>query len=102
MCLVDLEKAFDRVPRKVGKGKEEERNTINHGYISDSLYQGVKTRVRVDSELSEECEVKVGMHQGSLPSPFHFAVVVDVTEFARGALSELQHGDDLVLMSETI
>ena len=69
-----------------------------------SLYEEAKTRVRVDSELSEEFEVKIGMHQGSVLSPFLFAVVVDaVTEFAReGALSELLYADDLVLMSETI
>ena len=47
-------------------------------------------RVRVDSELSEESMVKVGMHQGSVLPPFLFAVVVDVvTEFDReSALSE--------------
>ena len=43
-----------------------------------SLYQGAKTRVRVDSELSEEFEVKVGMHQGSVLSHFLFALVIDV------------------------
>ena len=31
-----------------------------------SLYEGAKTRVRVYSILSEEFEVKVGMHQGSV------------------------------------
>ena len=69
-----------------------------------SLCEGAKTRVRVDFELSEEFEVKVGMHQGSVLSLLLFAVVVDVvTEFARlGALSELLYSDDLVLMSETI
>ena len=69
-----------------------------------SLYVGAKTRVRVDSELSDKCEVKVRMHEGSLPSPFLFAVVVDiVTELAReGALSELLYADDLVLMREMI
>ena len=58
----------------------------------------------MDSELSEEFEVKLGMHQGSVLSPFLFAGVVDVvTEFAReGALSELLYADDLVLMSVTI
>ena len=44
------------------------------------------------------------MHQGSVLSPFLFAVVVDVvTVFAReGALCELPYADDFVLMSETI
>ena len=43
------------------------------------------------------------MHQGSVLSPFVFAVVVDVvTELAGvGVLCEL-YGDDLVLMNETI
>ena len=68
------------------------------------LFEGEKTRVRVDSELPEEFEVKADMHQGSVLSPFLFVVVVDVvTEFARdGALSELLYSDDLVLMSGTI
>ena len=49
-----------------------------------SLYEGAKTRVRVDCELSEEFEVKVGMHQGSVLLLFIFSVVVDVvTELAR-------------------
>ena len=56
-----------------------------------SVYKGAKTRVTVDSELSEEFEVKVGMHQESVLSAFLFAVVVDVvTEYAgEGVLSEL-------------
>ena len=42
-----------------------------------------RDRVRVDCELSEEFEVKVGMLQGSVLSPFLFALVVDVfNEFA--------------------
>ena len=55
-------------------------------------------------ELSEEFEVKLGMHQGSMLSPFLFALVVDfVIEFAReGALCESLYADDLVLMSESI
>ena len=57
-----------------------------------SLYEGAKTRVRVDSEF----EVKVGIHQGLVLSPFLFAAVEDVvTEFAReGSLSELLYADD--------
>ena len=46
----------------------------------------------------------MGMHQGSVLSPFLVAVVVDVvTELARkGVLSDLLYTDDLVLMSERI
>ena len=85
MCYVDLEKAFDRVPRivlewalrKKGMPKVLVRSVM-------SLYEGAMTGVRVDSELSEELEVKVGMHQGSVLSSFLFAVVVDAfSEFAR-------------------
>ena len=58
----------------------------------------------MDSELSEEFEVKVGMHQGFVLLPFLFALMVNVvTEFVRdGALTELLYADDLVLMSESI
>ena len=69
-----------------------------------SLCEGAMTGVSVDSELSEELEVEMGMHQGSVLSPFLFAVVVDVlTKFTReGILSELLYADDFVLMSETL
>ena len=85
MCFVDLEKAFDRVPRKVlvwAMRKKRIPEVLVRSVMS--LYEGARMRVRVDSELSEKCEVEVGMYQGSVLSPFLFAVVVDVvTEFAR-------------------
>ena len=43
-----------------------------------SLYEGAKTRVRVGPELSEEFEVKLGVHQGSVLSPLVFAIVARV------------------------
>ena len=50
-----------------------------------SLYEGAKTRVKVNSELSDQLEVKGSMYQGSAMSPFLLAVVVDVvTELASG------------------
>ena len=69
-----------------------------------SLCEGAKTKVRVDSELSEEFEVKVWMHKGSVFLYFLFVAVVDVvSELAREAmLSELLYADDLTLMGERI
>ena len=43
-----------------------------------SLFEGAKTRVRVGLELTEEFEVKVGVHQGSALLPLLFAIVVDL------------------------
>ena len=55
-----------------------------------SLNEKSKTGGRVFPEMSEEFEANVRMQQGSVLSPFLFALVVDVTEFDRGgALSEL-------------
>ena len=55
-------------------------------------------------DLSKEFKIKMGIHQGSVWSPFLFTVWVDnVTELAReGALSELLYGNDFIQMSETI
>lgn len=85
-------------------GNEEERYTKGNGRAMTSLYEGAKTRVRVGLELSEEFELKVGVHQGSVLSPLVFAIVVDVvTESVRnGLMSEMLYADDLVLMSETM
>ena len=69
-----------------------------------SLYDGANTRVRVGSAYSEELEVKVGVHQGSVLFPLLFAIAVDVfTEnVRRGVVNELLYADDIVLMGKTM
>ena len=69
MCFVDLEKAFDRVPRKVIKWalrKKSLPEVLVKAVIS--LYEGSRTKVRVGSGFSEEFGVRVGVHQGSVLS----------------------------------
>ena len=102
---MDLEKALDREPRKVLEWAMRKKGIPDVLVRSVmNLYDEAKTKVRVDSELTEEFQVKVVMHQGSVLSYFLFSWLVDVvTEFAReGALSEPLYVDDLVLMTETI
>ena len=55
------------------------------------LYNGYKTAVSIDRELSTSFSLKVGVHQGSALSPFLFIMVMDVlTEDVRdGSLMEL-------------
>ena len=103
--FVDLEKAFDRVPREVirfalrRKGVSE---YLVNGVMS--LYEGCNTAVFVDGELSSSFSVKVGVHQGSALSPLLFIMVMDVlTEDVRdGSLMEFLYADDLALCGESL
>ena len=103
--FVDLEKAFDRVPRQVicfalsWKGVTE--------YLVNwvmSLYKVCKTAALVDGGLSSSFSVKVGVHQGLALNPLLFIMAMDVlTEDVRdGSLMELLHADDLVLCGESL
>ena len=87
MAFLDLEKAFDRVLwkviwwalRKLGVEKWIVR-------LVQGMYANVGSRVHVGEGYSEEFEVKVGIHQGSVHSPFLFIVVLEALsrEFCSG------------------
>jgi len=105
MCFVDLEKAFDRVPRRVMEWAMRKKGLPKIMVKAVmSLYEGAKTKIRVGSGLPEEFIVTVGVHQRSMLSPFLFAMVVDeVTENARkGWMKKILYVDDLVLMGESM
>ena len=100
MCFVDMEKAFDSVPRKViewAMRKKDLSEVMVRAVMS--LYEGAKTRVRVESSYSKEFEAKVDVHQGYLLLPLMFAIIVDVNteNVRRSVVNELRYADDLVL-----
>ena len=67
----------------------KEMLTKSFSCSSDYDVLAAQTRVREDSELSEEFEVKVRMHQGSVLSLLLLSFVVDVvTELARVCVSK--------------
>ena len=105
MCFVDLEKAFDRVPKRVMEWAMRKKGLPEILVKAVmSLYEGAEMKVRVGSGLSKEFPLKVGVHQGSVLSPLLFAMVIDeVTENARkGWKKQILYADDLVLMGETM
>ena len=87
MAFVDLEKAFDRVSRKViwwalrKLGVEEWIVRLVQG-----MYTNARCRVRVGEGFSKEFEVMVGVHQGSVLSPLLFIIVLEALsrEFRAG------------------
>jgi len=101
--FVDLEKAFDRVPREVIRWAMRMLG-VEEWLVSAvmSVYTGAKTVVRTVYGNSNSFEVKVGMHQGSALSPLLFVMVMEAlsTEF-RVALPWELYADDLVVIAET-
>ncbi len=68
--------------------------------VIKSMYEGGTTSVRMNGEESENFEVKVGVHQGSVLSPILFNIVMQAIaeNFIKGLPWELLYADDLVLM----
>ena len=101
--FVDLEKAFDRVPREtirwaLRRQKVPER-LIN---MVMALYENTGSRVKTRAGTSEKFGIRMGVHQGSALSPLLFVIVMEeATKEERRSLWELLYADDLVITAET-
>ena len=100
---VDLEEAFYRVPRVLIESSLRRKGVVEC-YVKSvmKMYTKVLSQVKVECENSKEFAVRVGIHQGSVLSPFIFAVVIDVvTEDVANERHALMYADDLVLICKT-
>ena len=68
------------------------------------MYANAGSRVGVGVGYSEEFEVKVGVHQGSVLSPLLFIIVLEALsrEFCSGVPWEDLYADDLVIITESL
>ena len=102
--FVDLEKAFDRVPREVIRWAMRKLG-VEEWLVSAvmSMYTGAKTAVRTVYGNTSGFEVNVGMHHGSALSPVLFVIVMEgiSREFRVVLPWELLYADDLVVIAET-
>ncbi|KAK0136738.1 LINE-1 reverse transcriptase [Merluccius polli] len=112
MCFVDLEKAFDRVPRGVLWGVLREYG------VSDpliravrSLYDRCQSLVRIAGYKSDLFPVRVGLRQGCPLSPILFIIFMDrISRHSQGVegvrfgdlrIGSLLFADDVVLMASS-
>jgi len=88
MVFIDLEKAYNRVPRKVLWSCLEKKE-VSPLYISviKDMYEGGRTSVRTQEGISNDFAVSMGLHQGSAQNPFLFTLVLD--ELTRGIQDEV-------------
>ncbi|KAK3550593.1 hypothetical protein QTP70_000682 [Hemibagrus guttatus] len=102
--FVDLEKAYDRVPR------EElwycmRKSGVAEKYVRvvQDMYERSRTVVMCAVGQTEEFKVEVGLHQGSALSPFLFAIVMDQLseEVRQESPWTMMFADDIVICSES-
>ena len=104
LAFVDLEKAFDTVPRKMtmatlrwmGAPESEVK-------MVEAMYENTTGRVVVGSGMSNEFQVNIGLRQGSALSPLIFILVMELISrkiSTTDALKKIMYADDLVIVAE--
>ena len=102
--FVDLEKAYDRVPREeLCYCMRKSGMTEKYVQLVHHMYKRSKTVVRCAIGTIESFLVKVGLHQESVLSLFLFAVIMDkITNKASSEPSwTMLFADDIVICEET-
>ena len=104
MVFIDLQKAYDKIPRDLICWALEKKG-VTKRYIEtiQDMYSGAMTTVRTVVGETNSFSITVGLHQGSALSPYLFALVMD--ELTRHMQDDVPQCmlfvDDIVLVAET-
>ena len=104
MIFIDLEKAYDKVPRNV-MWWALQKHKVPTQYITliKDMYKNVMMFVRTCGGDTTDFAINIGLHQGSTLSPYLFALVMDeVTRDIQGYIPWcMLFADDVVLVDES-
>ena len=104
MVFIDLEKAYDKVPRDpIWWALEKKGATKRYIEMIQDMYSGAMTTVRTIVGETNDFLIIVGLHLGYALSPYLFALIMD--ELTRHMKDEVPwcmlFADDIVLIAET-
>ena len=78
MLFIDLEKAYDNIPRNVmWWSLDKHKVTLKYMILIKDMYNNVLTSVRTNNGNTDYFPIKIRLHQGSALSPYVFALVMD-------------------------
>jgi Reverse transcriptase (RNA-dependent DNA polymerase) len=79
MIFIDLEKAYDKIPKNI-MWWALKRKLVPTKYVIliKDMYTNAVTCVRACYDESDTFSIKIGLHQGSALSPYIFTLVMDV------------------------
>ena len=100
LVFVDLEKAYDKVPREL-LWWSLRKNNVPEGYIKviQDMYKDSLTQIQTRYGCTDYFSIDVGLHQGSALSPLLFIVIMDVlaSELGSKPPESMLFADDLVI-----
>ena len=78
MFFIDLEKAYDKIPRNVmWWSLNKHKVPSKHVTLVKDMYNNVVTSARTNDCITDYFPIKIGLRQGSPLSPYLFALVMD-------------------------
>ncbi|KAI5099850.1 ubiquitin-fold modifier 1 precursor [Silurus meridionalis] len=102
--FVDLEKAFDRVPReKLWYCMRKSGVSEKYVRVVQDMYEDSVTAIKCAVGTTDWFKVEVGLHQASALSPFLFAVLMDklMDEVREKSPWTMMLADDIVICGES-
>jgi hypothetical protein len=104
MVFIDLEKAYDKVPRNVmWWALQKHKVSTNYITLIKDMYDNIVTSVRTSNGDTNDFLINIGLHQGSALNPYLFALVMDeiTRDIQCGITWCMLFADDVVLVNDS-